>query len=268
MQLTLGIIVCMFSIQAYHHYQPYEAWQNDLLQQACQFSIFFTLLTQIITRANDASELYDEPISPIDKAWSQHVMGWILALSTVASTLSAIPMAFFEVFPNSEESARRAKLRYRRMRRRVSEVSAPARDSARQRMPKLDRQSCRARLSRGDSEHGGDNQSRISWLQRYGSKIGLLRPPCEIGISKNGSHRSVLTALSTFKPARPAHVVDCELHKHHGSTVEKAYARARVNVAQHAMHGALPAHREADKRAQARACDLYRACGPGRSSDT
>ena len=173
-QLTLGIIVCMFSIQAYHHYQPYEAWQNDLLQQACQFSIFFTLLTQIITRANDASELNDEPISPIDKAWSQHVMGWILALSTVASTLSAIPMAFFEVFPNSEESARRAKLRYRRMRRRVSEVSAPARDSARQRMAKLDRLSCRARLSRGDSEHGGDNQSRISWLQRYGSKIGLL----------------------------------------------------------------------------------------------
>ena len=44
-QLALGLLVCLFFIQAYHNVKPYARNADNMLQQLCQLSIFVTLLT-------------------------------------------------------------------------------------------------------------------------------------------------------------------------------------------------------------------------------
>ena len=94
-QLTVGLIVCVLCIMLYNNLKPYDAWQNDSLQQAAQITIFLTLVSHIVTLASTSPDALE-----IDKAVSKNVVGNILICTTLITSVLAVPVAVLEVYPN------------------------------------------------------------------------------------------------------------------------------------------------------------------------
>ena len=47
-QMCVGLIISFVSTCLYHNLKPYDSWQNDLVQQLCQFTLFVTLLAALV----------------------------------------------------------------------------------------------------------------------------------------------------------------------------------------------------------------------------
>ena len=84
-------------IVLYNHYKPYDAWQNNFLQQVCQLSIFFTLLAALMIRYNDARrrERGPEVTSPKD----DDTAGVALLLVTTLPPASVFLMRVLRINP-------------------------------------------------------------------------------------------------------------------------------------------------------------------------
>ena len=60
MQLV-AVVTSGFFIVMYNNFKPYDAWQNNFLQQVCQLSVFFTLLAALMTRYQEARSRERDP---------------------------------------------------------------------------------------------------------------------------------------------------------------------------------------------------------------
>lgn len=94
-QLTLGLIICVLCIMLYNNYKPYDAWQNDVLQQAAQVTIFLTLVSHLVTQATSAPDAHE-----VDAAFNKQIIGDILIGITFMSSLIAVPVSILEVYPD------------------------------------------------------------------------------------------------------------------------------------------------------------------------
>lgn len=99
-QLLIGMTVCAVSIAVYNNIKPYDTWQNNMLQQVCQFNIFNTLLSGLILRTMQSE-------SP-GKGFSEGnaFIGTVLAVFTILTTMLTIPTAMLDYVPDPFGAAR------------------------------------------------------------------------------------------------------------------------------------------------------------------
>jgi len=175
-QLTSGILVCMFFIQLYHNLKPYDAWQNDLLQQCCQFAIFCTLLSSIVLMAREAPDPHS-----LDEVFDQTVLGAILTSMTVLASLMSIPLSFLEIFPDPKHiknkfllTATKAKTVVKELKEVAGELSERKFGSSRRAMTsvlKLSKRSSSESLM--NNPVSGPGPSSVDTKKRRASKVAL-----------------------------------------------------------------------------------------------
>jgi len=87
MQLFVGMIICSLCIVIYNNLKPYDAWQNDMLQQVCQLNIFICLLCGMVIRLSQSLD---------DEDYSEEIMGIVLASLTGLTALLILPLTLLE----------------------------------------------------------------------------------------------------------------------------------------------------------------------------
>ncbi|KAL1523434.1 hypothetical protein AB1Y20_018374 [Prymnesium parvum] len=98
LQLGLGIVCSVLFVMVYNNLKPYAAWQNDVLQQFCQMSIFLTLVAAILQRYIDLESSSDPSIEATSTVQSE-TTGWLLLSVIFLSVALAILMAIIETRP-------------------------------------------------------------------------------------------------------------------------------------------------------------------------
>ena len=127
MQLISGVLVCVLCIILYNNLKPYQAWQNDVLQQFAQLNVFITLLVAIVHRLN----INEDPIGLVD---ADRVMGLILSVLVCFSAVVAFPLALLEQVDDPRLLALRTQDSMRRSRRDLRERLARMRGKPSQRL--------------------------------------------------------------------------------------------------------------------------------------
>jgi FtsH-binding integral membrane protein len=84
-QLTLGLIVCFLSFGLYMSLAPFKLDSDDLLQQACQVQIFFSLLSALVLKTETNSG----------------------AMGAILSVMLFIPSVFAQMGPSHGDAAHR-----------------------------------------------------------------------------------------------------------------------------------------------------------------
>ena len=151
-QLTTGLMICVLCQIAYHNLKPYDTWTNDLLQQACQLTIFITLLSSVIKAGNQKAqdENADNFGGAMDRSFNDAVLGQMLVVFTILSTLMAAGVSVLEVYPDPWGTVFRGKLRVKRIGRRgVAKTKAVAVKMG----PPLQRVETRLRMSVNAGKH-------------------------------------------------------------------------------------------------------------------
>ena len=93
-QMLAGMTVCVASIAIYHNLKPYDTWQNNMLQQVCQFNIFATIMSGLVLRAMRS----ESPGKGFED--QMNFIGMLLSLLTVSSTMLTIPAALLDYLPD------------------------------------------------------------------------------------------------------------------------------------------------------------------------
>jgi len=98
LQLLLGVVISGVFIVVYNIFKPYDAWQNNVLQQVCQLSIFFTLLTALILRYREARDRELDP-QDVPSLKDDDIAGVVLLLITTLSPTLVFLMRVFRIEP-------------------------------------------------------------------------------------------------------------------------------------------------------------------------
>jgi hypothetical protein len=95
--LHVAVVISGLFIVLYNNCKPYDAWQNNFLQQVCQLSIFFTLLAALMIRYNDARSRERDP--EVDSPKDDDIAGVALLLVTTLPPASVFLMRVFRIDP-------------------------------------------------------------------------------------------------------------------------------------------------------------------------
>eukprot|EP00966_Prymnesium_polylepis_P290180 6703308-Prymnesium_polylepis.1 len=93
-QISFGILLATFFLLLYNNLKPYNAWQNDILQELCQLNIFLTLLIALVHIVVVAPEVSEKERDTGHTG--SDARGLVLILLTVLTLLLAVLLAYFE----------------------------------------------------------------------------------------------------------------------------------------------------------------------------
>ena len=93
-QLLVGMIICALSLALYNNLKPYDTWQNNVLQQVCQFNIFMLFLSGLVLRVMKS----ESPGTGFQR--TTIFIGVLLSAITLTTTLLTIPSTLLDYFPD------------------------------------------------------------------------------------------------------------------------------------------------------------------------